>query len=116
MLTTGDAAPDIKEIFTLFHFRWGRRMIGADRGDGLQPGAKTSLFIGRSKRRRALRDSAEPFHIRLRQDEVMRAGFTGHIDSVCTRFGDKRHAASAADMHDVESATALRRSVDRAAD
>src|SRR5438270_10682136 len=116
MLTTGDTAPDIEEILALFHFRRRRRMIGADRCDVAQSLAELALFVIGSERRRAFRDGAEPFHIVLRQHEVMRTGFAGDIDPPPARVGDERDAPTATHMDDVQPAAGFRGDLDRATD
>src|SRR5437762_13019474 len=102
MLATRDAAPDIKEILTLFHFWRRRRMVGTDRGNVAQPLAQLALIIGRTQRRGALSDGAKLFHVLVGEHQVMRTSLTGHIDSGRTSLGDKRNAGSAADMNDVK--------------
>src|SRR5438045_9443193 len=101
MLATRDAAPDIKEILTLFHFWRRRRMVGTNSRDVAKQVAKLPLLIAGSKRRRALSDGAKLFHVLVGEHQVMRTSLTGHIDSGRTSLGDKRNAGSAAHMNDV---------------
>src|SRR5438874_11052030 len=98
MLTTGDAAPDIEKVVALFHFRRCRRMVRADRGDVAELRMELVLFVARTKRRRAFGDGAEPFHVALAQDQLMRTGLAGHVDASGACFGDDRNAAPATAM------------------
>src|ERR1051326_3756223 len=114
MLTAGNAAPDIEEIFALFHFRRRRRMVGADRCDIAEPVAKLALFIAGPKRRRTLGDRAELLHVLVREHQVMRTRLASHIDSFRSCLRHKGDARSTAHMNDVESTTGFRRNIDRA--
>src|SRR3954451_1159022 len=116
MLATGDAAPDITEIFASLHFRGRRRMVGTDRADIAEPVAERLSFVVRAKWRRALGESTQLFHVLVCEDEVMRTGLTSHIDSFGPSPCDEVNAASAAHMNNVKPAAGFPGGVDRATD
>src|SRR4051794_10833533 len=91
-------------------------MVGADGRDVAHPRAELELIVVRTKWWRAFRDSAEAFHILIGQDEVMRTGFAGHVDSSCARFSHERDYATATDVDDVKPAAGFRGDIDRATD
>ena len=80
-------------------------MIRTDRCDIGKMRVKILLFVRRAQRRRAFCDRAEPFHVFVRQQEIMRARFAADVHSTRIRFGDDFNSAAAADMDDVQATT-----------
>ena len=91
-------------------------MIRADRGDIAKPVAELALFFVRAKGRRTFSDGAELFHVVLRQNQIVRTSFAGHVDPAGARFGDDRYATPATHMHDVQPTAGFRGELDRDAD
>ena len=82
------------------------------RGDDVDVAAREvgpqRLTISRgSQRWRALRDDAETLEVLLGEKQIMRAGLDRHIHAMCPRLGGHGHAATGADMNDVESHAGL---------
>src|ERR1039458_4747287 len=74
------------------------------------------LLLGGTERRCAFGYRAELFDIRGSQNQVVRAGFAGDIDSTLARLGNQLHAFAATDVNDVEGTAGFPRQVERATD
>ena len=103
-LHAGDASPRGSEVARLER-RLRRRVIGCDDVDMAvqQLGPQSASAIAAdAEGRRALRDGAEPLHVLLGEEQVMRTRLDRDVDTPRLRFKCQRDAAARADMHDVQ--------------
>src|ERR1051326_193899 len=103
MLAAGYAAPNIEEIFALFHLGGRRRMVGPDRVHFADPITQFVLFISVAQRWSAFGESSDLLHIRRGENQVMRTGLARHIDVAFAGGANHLDTASATDMYYVQT-------------
>ena len=85
--------------------RRGRGVVAGDHVDvaGQQVLPETVARREGAQRRRALGGGADARHVIFAEVQVVRAGLDGNIRAPGSRFKRRRHAASRADVNDVQA-------------